>query len=134
MEQILVTLAFTSLAVLVAAAVATLLQLRRTLRSAEAFLDRLSPQVERALEEASGAFAKVSSVATQVEKGAAALQVTIDCAHRLASTMAELGDSLRGASRLTAVAGRAVAMAVRALGIGQRSAPAGQPDPGASHA
>jgi len=63
---------------LVAAAVATLLQLRRTLRSAEAFLEALSPRLDRTLE----------------------------------------------------VAGRAVAMAVRALGIGRRSAPAGQPEPG----
>ena len=132
MEQMLMILAFMGLAILVAAAVATLLQLRRTLRSVETLLEALSPRLDRTLEEASGAFAKVSSVVTRVEKSAAALQVTIERAHSLAGTMAELGDSLRGASRLTAVAGRAVATALRTLGIGRRSAPAGQPDPGGS--
>jgi uncharacterized protein YoxC len=130
----LVTLAIVGLAILVAAAVTTLLQLLRTLRSAETLLEALSPRFDRALEEASGAFAKVSSVATQVEKGAAALQVTIERAHGLAATMAELGESLGGVSRFTAVAGRAVAMAVRTLGIGRRSAPADLPDPGGSNA
>lgn len=117
MEQILVALPFMGSVILVAAAVAALLQFRRSLRSAEAFLEALSPRLDRALEEASGAFTKVNSVATQVEKGAAELRATIERARGLAATMTELGESLGGASRVTWVAGRAVAKAVRALGI-----------------
>lgn len=75
---------------LVGAAVPALLQLRRTLRRAEMFLETTGQRLDIALEEVSGAAANLRSAAGHAEEGFAGL-------HRLSSTVGGLMGFVDGA-------------------------------------
>jgi ABC-type transporter Mla subunit MlaD len=70
-------------AVLVGVAVPALLQLRRTLRRAEEFLETTGPRLDITLDEVSGAAAKIRAVAGHLEEGSAGL-------HRIVETVGGL--------------------------------------------
>jgi ABC-type transporter Mla subunit MlaD len=81
--------------VLVGAAVPALLQLRRTLRSAEVFFQTTGPKLNDTLEEASGAAAKIRAVAGQFEEGSADLHQLVETASGLVDFPGKVLGALR---------------------------------------
>lgn len=114
MEQILV-LAVVLVAVLVGAAIPALLQLRRTLRSAETFLEKTGAHLNRALDEASEAAAKIQLVTGHIEGGVAELQKLLGAAASVAESLGELRESLRGILGGIGAIGPAIAGAIQAV-------------------
>jgi uncharacterized protein YoxC len=82
MPQAAVWIAVGLVAVLVAVAVPTLLQLRRTLRVAERTLDSTGKKLDGALDELTGTLDRLNRAAEQLERGT----------HRVASLFEVLGD------------------------------------------
>jgi ABC-type transporter Mla subunit MlaD len=115
MEPILVVTVVVLMAILVGAGVPALLQLRRTLRTAETFLETTSAHLNRALDEASEASAKLRLAAGRVERGAAELQKLFGAAGSVADSLGELRESLRGILGVAATIGPAIAGAIQAL-------------------
>jgi len=103
------------MAVLVGVAVPALLQLRRTLRTAETFLETTSAHLNRALDEASEASAQVRLAAGRVESGAAEIQKLLGAAGSVADSLGELRESLRGILGAAAAIGPAIAGAIHAV-------------------
>jgi hypothetical protein len=66
------------LAVLVGGAVPVLLQLQRTLRRAEVFLETTGPKLNVTLDEISGAAAKIRAVAGHLQEGSAELHGLVE--------------------------------------------------------
>ena len=133
MQQTLVVVAVVLVAVLVGAAVPALLQLRRTLRSAETFLEKTGAHLNRALDEASEAAAKIQLVTGHIEGSVAGLQKLLGAAGSVAESLGELRESLRGILGGIAAIGPAIAGAIHALagrvaaGQGERPEGAGSP-------
>ena len=115
MENSLVVVAVTLVAVLVGAAVPALLQLRRTLRAAETFLETTGGRLNRTLDEASEAAAKIQRVAGHFEGGAAELQKLLGAAGSVADSMGELREALRGILGGIATIGPVIAGAIHAV-------------------
>lgn len=98
------------LAVLVGAAVPVLLQLRRTLRRAETFLDETGPRLQRSLD-------SVDRIALRADRITGDLEKDLDRARGLLESVAEFGGSLRqmqGSLRTVASVGAAIGPAVAA--------------------
>lgn len=87
--------AVTLLAVLVGAAVPVLLQLRRTLRVLEVFIETTGPSLNSTLDEASGAAAKIRAAAERIENGSAALGRLVDTAGGLIDLLGKARASIR---------------------------------------
>ena len=81
--------------VLVGVAVPALLQLRRTLRSAEIFFETTGARLNNTLEEASGAAAKIRAVAGHFEEGSADLHRLVETAGGLIDFPARVLTALR---------------------------------------
>lgn len=130
MEDSLVVVAVTLVAVLVGAAVPALLQLRRTLRVAETFLEATGARLNHALDETSEAAAKIQRIAGHFEGGAAELQKLLGAAGSVADSVGELREALRGILGVAATIGPAIAGAIHAVadrataGRGERPQPA----------
>ncbi len=114
MEQMLIV-AVVLVAVLVGAAVPALLQLRRTLRAMESFLETTGVRLNHALDEASGAAAKIQLVTGHIEDGVAELQHLLGAAGSVAESLGELRESLRGILGGIAAIGPAIAGAIHAV-------------------
>lgn len=129
MEQVLVVVAVVLLAVLVGAAVPVLLQLRRTLRTMETFLETTGVRLDHALDEASAAAARIQLVVGHIEGGVAELQKLLGAAGSVAESLAELRESLRGILGVAAAIGPAIAGAIHAVAgrvtAGHRERPEG---------
>jgi hypothetical protein len=137
MEQTLVIVAIVLVAVLVGAAVPALLQLRRTLRAAETFLETTGEHLNHALDEVSEAGAKIRLAAGHVEGGAAELQKLLGAAGSVSDSLGELREALRGILGVASTIGPAIAGAIHAVagrvtaGRGERSErAAGEQDAG----
>ena len=107
------------LAVLVGAVVPVLLQMRRTLQSAEHVLNNTGPKLDRTLDEVGEAAARINRLGKSLEKDAEGLGVFTDAAAGLGRSLKQAQESLRV---MTAV-GPAIAAGLRAL-----FAPAGGDD------
>jgi ABC-type transporter Mla subunit MlaD len=125
------------LGVVIGAAVPALLQLRRTLRSAERFLDDTGPRLQRTLETAERAAGRVERIAGDLERDLGRARGLLDAASDLGRSLRLLQGSLRTALSIGAAFGPAAAAAARALfasvrGDGPESAgaPATAPAPG----
>jgi ABC-type transporter Mla subunit MlaD len=115
MEQTLMVVAVVLVSVLVGAAVPALLQLRRTLRAAETFLETTGARLNHTLDEASGAAAKIQRVTAQVEGSVAELQKLLGAAGSVADSLGELREALRGILGGVATIGPAIAGAIHAV-------------------
>lgn len=115
MEQTLVVVAVVLVAVLVGTAIPALLQLRRTLRTMETFLETTGVRLNRALDEASEAGAKIRLAAGHIEGGAAKLRKPLGAAGSVADSLGELRESLRGLVGGIASVGPAIAGAIHAV-------------------
>jgi ABC-type transporter Mla subunit MlaD len=115
MADSLVMAAVVLVAVLVGAAVPALLQLRRTLRAAETFLETTGARLNHTLDEASGAAANVQRLAGQLEGSVAELQKLLGAAGSVADSVGELRDGLRGILGGVATIGPAIAGAIHAV-------------------
>ena len=115
MEQILVVVAVVLVAVLVGAAVPALLQLRRTLRTVETFLETTGVHLNHALDQTSEAAARVHLVAGHIEGGVAELQKLLGAAGSVADSLGELRESLRGILGGIVAIGPAIAGAIHAV-------------------
>lgn len=115
MEQILVVAVVVLIAVLVGAAVPALLQLRRTLRTAETFLEATGVRLNHTLDEASEAAARIHLVADQIEGGVVELRKLLEAASGVAASLGELRESLRGILGGILAIGPAIAGAIHAV-------------------
>ena len=103
------------LAVLVGAVVPVLLQLRRTLQSAENVLNTTGPKLDRTLDEVGEAAARVNRLGKSLEKDAEGLGVFTDAAAGLGRSMKQAQESLRLMTAVGAAVGPAIAAGLRAL-------------------
>jgi len=103
------------LAVLVGAVVPVLLQLRRTLQSAELVLNSTGPKLDRTLDEVGEAAARINRLGKSLEKDAEGLGVFTDAAAGLGRSLKQAQDSLRVMTAVGAAVGPAIAAGLRAL-------------------
>jgi len=103
------------LAVLVGAVVPVLLQLRRTLRSAESVLNSAGPRIDRTLDEVGEAAARINRLGKSLEKDAEGLGVFTDAAAGLGRSLKQAQESLRMMTAVGAAVGPAIAAGLRAL-------------------
>ena len=103
------------LAVLVGALVPVLLQLRRTLQSAETVLNATGPRVDRTLDEVKEAAARINRLGRSLEQDAAGLHAFADAAAGLGRTLRQAQETLRLTTAVGAAVGPAIAAALRAL-------------------
>ena len=103
------------LAVLVGAAVPVLLQLRRTLKSAETVLESTGPKIDRTLEEVSEAAARINRLGKSLERDAEGLQVFTDAAAGLGRSLKQAQASLHIMTTVGAAVGPAIAAGLRSL-------------------
>ena len=103
------------LAVLVGALVPVLLQLRRTLQSAENLLNAAGPRLERTLDEVGEAAARINRLGKTLEKDAEGLGVFTDAAAGLGRSLKQAQESLRVMTAVGSAVGPAIAAGVRAL-------------------
>jgi ABC-type transporter Mla subunit MlaD len=129
------TLALVLLAVVVGFTIPVLLQLRRTLGSAQNVLDGRLSEV---LDEATAAIARLNRVSEELEKGATNARGLLDSARELGGTLASLRQSLPTAAALGSSIGPVLASVVQTLlgrWTGGAPAPAaGSPAPAAEKA
>ena len=103
------------LGVVTGAVVPALLQLRRTLRSAERFLDDTGPRLQRTLETTERAAAHVDRIAGDVENDLDRVRGVLDVTADLGRSLRQVQGSLRTVASIGAAIGPAVAAAARAL-------------------
>ena len=115
MEQSLAAAVVVLMAVLVGAAVPALLQLRRTLRTMETFLETTGVRLNHALDQTSAAATKIQFVAGQIEGSVEELQNLLGAASGVAVSLGELRESLRGILGSIQAIGPAIAGAIHAV-------------------
>ncbi len=103
------------LAVLVGAVVPVLMQLRRTLKSAENVLESTGPKLDRTLDEVGEAAARINRLGKSLERDAEGLQVFTDAAAGLGRSLKQAQESLRIMTTVGAAVGPAIAAGLRAL-------------------
>jgi len=103
------------LAVLVGALIPVLIQLRRTLQSAENVLNTTGPRLDRTLDEVSEAASRVNHLGRSLEKDAEGLRVFTDAAAGLGRSLKQAQESVRVITAVGAAVGPAVAAGLRAL-------------------
>ena len=103
------------LAILVGGVVPVLIQLRRTLRSAESVLDTTGPKLERTLDEVGEAAARINRLGKTLERDAEGLRVFTDAAASLGRSLKQAQESLRVMTAVGAAVGPAIAAGLRAL-------------------
>ena len=103
------------LAVLVGAVVPVLLQMRRTLQSAENVLKSTGPKLDRTLDEVGEAAARINRLGKSLEKDAEGLGVFTDAAAGLGRSLKQAQESLRVMTAVGAAVGPAIAAGLRAL-------------------
>ena len=103
------------LAALVGAVVPVLLQLRRTLQSAENVLNTTGPKLDRTLDEVGEAAARINRLGKNLEKDSEGLGVFTDAVAGLGRSLKQAQESLRLMTAVGAAVGPAVAAGLRAL-------------------
>jgi len=103
------------LAVLVGALIPVLIQLRRTLQSAENVLNTTGPRLDRTLDEVSEAASRINHLGRSLEKDAEGLRVFTDAAAGLGRSLKQAQESVRVITAVGAAVGPAVAAGLRAL-------------------
>src|SRR5207247_5384196 len=103
------------LAILVGAGVPALVQLRRTLQSAQTFLDSTGKRLDRTLDEVTDAAARINRLGKSLEKDAEGLGVFTDAAAGLGRSLKQAQESLRVMTAVGAAVGPAIAAGLRAL-------------------
>jgi len=103
------------LAVLVGAAVPVLMQLRRTLRSAENVLESSGPKLDRTLDEVGEAASRINRLGKSLERDSEGLQVFTDAAAGLGRSLKQAQESVRIMTTVGAAIGPAIAAGLRAL-------------------
>src|SRR2546425_6019739 len=103
------------LAVLVGALVPVLIQLRRTLQSAEHILNTTGPRLDRTLDEVSEAASRINHLGRSLEKDAEGLRVFTDAAAGLGRSLKQAQELLRVMTAVGAAVGPAIAAGLRAL-------------------
>jgi uncharacterized protein YoxC len=103
------------LAVLVGVLIPVLLQTRRTLKTAQEFLESVRPRLERAIDEATTAAGRINRIADTLEEGAKGVQSVARTTTDLAGSIARLRDAFRSAGSFVAAVGPALSAAVGAL-------------------
>jgi hypothetical protein len=110
-------------AILVGAAVPALVQLRATLRAAEAALTGSLPRVEAALAATTAAAGRIEAVVQGLEEGGR-IERLVDGLTALSVVVTQLKESLRVASVIGAAVGPAVSAAVHAFTQARAAPPA----------
>jgi len=103
------------LAVLVGAIVPALLQLRRTLRSAEDVFRSTGPRLDRALDEVTEAATRINRLGKGLEKDAEGLGVFTDAAAGFGRSLKQAQESLQMMTTVGAAVGPAIAAGLKAL-------------------
>jgi len=103
------------LAVLVGALVPVLIQLRRTLSSAENVLNTTGPKLDRTLDEVSEAASRINHLGRSLEKDAEGLRVFTDAAAGLGRSLKQAQESVRVLTAVGAAVGPAIAAGLRSL-------------------
>ena len=109
------------LAVLVGALVPVLLQLRRTLHSAENVLNTTGPKMDRTLDEVAEAASRINVLGRTLEKDAEGLRVFTDAAAGLGRSLKQAQESLRVMTAVGAAVGPAIAAGLRSLFAQERA-------------
>jgi hypothetical protein len=107
----------------VGALIPVLIQLRRTLRSAETVLDTTGPKLDRTLDEVSEAASRINHLGRSLEKDAEGLRVFTDAAAGLGRSLKQAQESLHLMTAVGAAVGPAIAAGLRSL-----FAPSGRDD------
>jgi uncharacterized protein YoxC len=103
------------LAVLVGALIPVLIQLRRTLRSAETVLQTTGPKLDRTLDEVSEAASRINQLGRSLEKDAEGLRLFTDAAAGLGRSLKQAQESLRLMTAVGAAVGPAIVAGLRSL-------------------
>ena len=103
------------LAVLVGALIPVLMQLRRTLRSAENVLESTGPKLDRTLDEVREAATRINRLGKSLERDSEGLQVFTDAAAGLGRSLKQAQESVRIMTTVGAAVGPAIAAGLRAL-------------------
>ena len=103
------------LAILVGALVPVLIQLRRTLHSAENVLNTTGPRLDRTLDEVSEAASRINGLGRSLEKDAEGLRVFTDAAAGLGRSLKQAQESVRLMTAVGAAVGPAIAAGLRTL-------------------
>lgn len=103
------------LALVVGIAVPVLLQLRRTLRRLERFLDETGPRLNRTLDQTDEAAARIDRIGAEVEDSLRGLRDLAGAASGLGSALRQVQDSARAIASIGGALGPAIVAAVRAL-------------------
>jgi hypothetical protein len=109
-------------AVLVGAAIPTLVQARATLRALESLLRRSGPRLDEALGAAAGAAGRLDGLVARLERGGRIEQL-VEGVAVVSRTVSQLRNTIRVASAVGAAAGPAIAAAVHAFRDGNEAAP-----------
>ena len=120
------------LAVLVGAALPTLIQLRSTLRSVEQWTERVGPKLEGTLGEAQEVTRRLNRTGSELEQSTARARVLLDAAGDIGETLRRMNRSLQTAATLGSAVGPVIAAAVRAFVESEPAAaeaPANDPEP-----
>jgi uncharacterized protein YoxC len=117
------------LAVLVGAAVPVLVQLRRTLRSAENLFNSTGPKLDSTLDELGEAASRVNRLGKTLEKDAEGLGVFTDAVAGLGRSLKQAQDTLRIVTAVGAAVGPAVAAGLQALFTRDHGDDAASPHP-----
>jgi uncharacterized protein YoxC len=102
-------------AIVVGAALPVLLQLYRTLKSAQAFLETTGRRMERTLDEVADATGRLNRVGAALEEGTTHLWSLFQTAAEIGAGLRGMQESIRTVARLGAAVGPAIAAAIRAL-------------------
>jgi len=124
------TLGLVLLAVVVGFTVPVLVQLRRTLASAQKVLDESGGRLTVVLDEAAGAIARLNRVSEELEKGATNARTLMDAAGDLGGTLSSLRQSLPTAAAIGSSIGPVLASMVQSL-LSRWTGGAAAPAPGA---
>jgi hypothetical protein len=103
------------LAVLVGAAVPALVQLRRTLRSAELFFEMTGPRLQRTLSDIEEAMSRLNRIGEKVEKGIEPLTPMLETARQVAGTINRARGGLRTLLAMGGALGPAALAGARAF-------------------
>ena len=103
------------LSILVGAGIPALVQLRRTLRSAQTFLDSTGQRLDRTLDEVTDAAARINRLGKSLEEDAEGLRVFTDDAAGLGRSLKQAQESIRLATVVGGAVGPALVAGLRAL-------------------
>ena len=109
------TLALLLMAVVVGFTLPVLVQLRRTLSSAQKVLDESGGRLTVVLDEAASAIARLNRVSEELEKGATHARTLMDVAGDLGGTLSSLRQSIPTAAALGSTLGPVLASVVQSL-------------------